>query len=78
MVWPGELQNGKCCSQGKHVLGPNHNPSLNGFDAKSMRYLDILRDKRIGPVSRAANNRSTFTSMGTVPKQAYGGRGFEW
>ena len=78
MVWPGERLNGKCCSGGKRVLGPNHNPPLDGADDKSARYRALLENKRIGPLSRAANNRASFTSMGTVPKQEHGGRGFEY
>ena len=78
MVWPDEYDNGKCCKDGQRVLDVNHNPPLDGTDAKSVRYRELLTHRRIGPVSRAANHQSSFTSMGTVPNKKNGGHGFEY
>ncbi len=68
LLWPGEK--GKCCRDGKEVLGPDLNPPI---DAP---YLALLKDLHFSHNSRLINSQLAMGSQGTFPSRDVGGLGF--
>ena len=68
LLWPGEK--GKCCRDGKEVLGPDLNPPI---DAP---YLALLKELHFSHNSRLINSQLAMGSQGTFPSRDVGGLGF--
>ena len=67
-MFPSEL--GLCCSNGKHVLGPDLNPPIDEVCGR------IATSPGIAKNSRYLNQRLAFGSVHTRPSRAEGGIGF--